>query len=131
MTAPTKSDLRSLGYRMSANADDLVVGRCASAVLEAYILKHVTQAEVSAASLTDEIGGAWAALTFLRFLQDTDFGTRTGGEKKRFEYGDPAEVTGPVKAECALRLKKLGVLHPATAKVDDICKVYFKNQLFH
>lgn len=131
MTAPTKTDLRQLGYRMSANADDAVVERCASFFLEAYILKYVTQAEVTAASLTDEIGGAWAALTFLRFLQDTEFGTRTGGEKKRFEYGNPAEVLGAVKRDCAIKLRQLNDTHPATGKVEDICEVYFKTQLFN
>lgn len=131
MTAPTKADIRSLGYRISANADDTVVSRGASVVLNAYILKHVTQADVTAASLTDEIGGAWAALTFLHFVQDVDFGTRTGGERKRFEYGDALDEMKDLKADVAMKLKALASQHPATAKIDDVCGVYFKTNLFN
>lgn len=131
MTAPTKSDLRGLGYRMTANADDLVVARCASEVKEAYLLHHVTEAQITAAASSSEIGEAWAALTFLRFVQDVDFGTRTGGEKKRFEYGEPAYNVEAVKDSAALKLRKLAALYPSDGKVMDICAVWFKTQLFN
>lgn len=131
MTAPTKSDLRTIGYRMTANADDNVVARCANEVKEAYLLHYVTEAEITAAASSSEIGEAWAALTFLRFVQDVDFGTRTGGEKKRFEYGDPAYTMEAVKDSAALKLRKLEAVHPCDGKVMDICAVWFKTQLFN
>lgn len=131
MTAPTKSDIKGLGYRMSANADDIVVGYCATIVRDAYLLHYVTQADITSANLGDVIGQAWAALTFLRFLQDTEFGTRTGGERKRFEYGDAADLIGSVKRDVALKLKQLEAVHPKTGEVDDVCYVYFRNQLFN
>lgn len=131
MTAPTKADIKSLGYRISANADDTVVGRCASDVLSAYLLHYVSQAEITAASLTDEIGLAWAALTFLRFLQNDEFATRTGGELKRFEYGDKAEYLDFAKSEAGLKLEDLNSVHPCDGNVRDICRVWFRTQLFN
>lgn len=131
MTAPTKSDLRGLGYRMTANADDLVLARCASEVKEAYLLHYVTEAQIAQASSSSEIGEAWAAVTFLRFLQDVDFGTRTGGEIKRFEYGDPANTMEAAKDSAALKLRKLAALYPSDGNVKDICAVWFKTQLFN
>ena len=42
MQAPTITDLRAAGYRMSANASAEVVARCAAAVLRDYLLHYVT-----------------------------------------------------------------------------------------
>lgn len=131
MTAPTKADIKSLGYRISANADDTVVGRCASDVLSAYLLHYVSQSEITAASLTDEIGMAWAALTFLRFMQNDEFATRTGGELKRFEYGDRADNLGFAKSSAAMTLDTLASSHPSDGNVRDICQVWFRTQLFN
>lgn len=131
MTAPTKTDLRSLGYRMTANADDNVVARCAAEVKAAYLLHHVTEAQITAAASSSEIGEAWAALTFLRFAQDVDFATRTGGEKKRFDYGTPAYTMEAAKDSAALALKALQQVHPSDGKVRDICSVWFRSQLFN
>lgn len=132
MTTPSKTDLISAGYRMTANATDAVVTRCATEVLNSYILAFVETSDVSNATTSDAIGQAWLALTFLRFLQDTEFGTRTGGEKKRFEYGEHLTWMNSIKNTCAQRIDAL----EDAATVDDgemrdICGVYFRTQLFH
>lgn len=131
MNTPSKSEIRNAGYRMSANADDAIVGKCAQAVKAAYLSAFVTDAEITAASATDAIGAAWVALTFLAYCQDVEFGTRTGGEKKKFDYGDHVTEKRALKADCALKLKALQTAHPATSKISDICEVYFRTQLFN
>ena len=88
MNAPTKSDLQAAGYRVSVNISDAVVARCASDVKAAYLLAHVTEADISASGGNDTIGEAWRALTVLRLMQDGEFATRVGGEKKKLSYGD-------------------------------------------
>lgn len=131
MNTPTKSEIRDAGFRMSANAGDEIVARAALSVKNAYLLHHVTEAQVAAASATDVIGAAWVALTFLAYCQDVEFGTRTGGEKKRFDYGDHVAEERALKADCALKLKALQDAYPATSKISDVCEVYFRSQLFN
>lgn len=130
MTAPDKYSIRDAGYKMTANAEDATVSRCAGAVKEAYLLHYVTEAQITAASATDEIGRAWQCLTFLRFAQDVEFGTRTGGEKKRFDYGDHLGEMEALKAEAARRLSALNNAHPQATPVADICRVYFRTQFY-
>ena len=131
MTSPTKANLIALGYRMTANATDSVVSRCAEIVYNDYILHYVTAAEVTAASLSDTIGRTWAVLTFLRYTQDVEFGTRTGGEKKRFEYGDHLTWTAAIKNEAARWLAALDAERTVDEEISDTCGVYFKTQLFN
>lgn len=116
---------------MSVNADDSIVERCAYAVKAAYLLHYVIEDEIERANPSDVIGAAWVALTFLKYCQDVEFGTRTGGEKKRFDYGSHVTEEESLKAECALRLKALQASHPRKSKIDDVCRVFFKTQLFN
>lgn len=132
MNSPTAADIIAAGYKMTANAPAPVVARCAEEVLDAYLLKCVTAQEVSDANAASEIGKAWTVLTFLRYMQDTEFATRTGGERKRFEYGDRLTWTAAIKNSAAKRLSELklskGLYH---VRFDDICEVYFRTQLFN
>lgn len=129
MNAPTKSDLATAGYRVSANIADAVVSRCALDVKTAYLLAHVTEAEITASNGTDSIGDAWRTLTVLRLLQDSEFATRTGGEKKRFDYGEHLQTMRTAKTRAEMALHSLNADHPATGKVRDICEVWFRTQL--
>lgn len=131
MTAPTKADLIASGYKMTANASDTVVARCANIVLREYILHYVTQADVTAALPASEIGDAWRVLTFLRYMQDEEFATRTGGERKKFEYGDRLTWMAAIKNEAARRLASLYAVHTVDEEVCDVCGIYFKTQLFN
>lgn len=131
MNIPTKSDIIAAGFKMTANASPEEVARCAGDVLEAYILPCVTPAAVTAAVTTDEIGKAWIALTFLRYQQDVEFATRTGGEKKRFEWGEHLAWALPLKATCARRLKNLLAVKTESGDYHDICRVMFRSQLFN
>lgn len=131
MTAPTISDIQNAGYKMTSNAPATQVARCATEVLEAYVLKKATAAEVTAASSTDGIGRAWVALTFLRYMQDVEFATRTGGEKKNFEYGQHLEWSHAIKSSVAQRLRDLESVGSLSDKYDDICEVFFRTQLFN
>lgn len=132
MTTPTISVLRTAGYRMSANASDAVVSRCATQVKACYLLHYVEESDITAATAGDEIGKAWLVLTYLRYLQDVEFGTRTGGEKKRFEYGDHLSQMKAIKAEAAVSLQALEAAATVTVtECEDVCAVWFKTQLFH
>lgn len=131
MNAPTKQDLIASGYKMTANAADAQVSRCADIVLREYLLHVVASQDVSDADANSAIGRAWRVLTFLRFLQDDEFATRTGGENKRYQYGDRIQQAASIKAEAAARLADLYKEHPGGGEVCDVCGIYFKTQLFY
>lgn len=131
MNEPSKQSLISAGYQMSANKGDAIVSRCASMVLEAYILPFVTTAEVAAATETSTIAKAWNALTFLLLLQESEFATRMGGERKEFDHGRRAEYgLQAIKEECNMWLRKLEQESGKAGKINDVCEVYFKTQIF-
>lgn len=129
MNAPTKSDLQTAGYRVSVNIADAVVARCAADVKAAYLLAHVTEADITASTGNDSIGDAWRTLTVLRMMQDNEFATRVGGEKKRLSYGDHLSDKRQAKTRAAMALHNLNADHPATGEVRDICEVWFRTQL--
>lgn len=131
MTAPSKQDLISAGYRMSANTADAIVSRAALFVKMAYLLSFVSEQEISDATASDTIGQTWLSLTFLRLVKYNEFATRTGGERKNNQYGQRVEYgVEELKSECNMLLRKLGDEYPQKSKVFDICEVYYKTQLF-
>ena len=129
MNAPAKSDLQAAGYRVSVNIADAVVSRCSADVKTAYLLAYVSEADITASAGTDSIGEAWRALTALRLMQDSEFATRVGGEKKRLSYGDHLTDKRQAKTRAAMALDALNADHPATRKANDICEVWFRTQL--
>lgn len=130
MQAPTITDLRATGYRMSANASAEVVARCAAAVLRDYLLHYVTSEDITAATTSDAIGRAWLSLTFVAYLQQEEFGTRTGGERKRLSYGDNLSQARAAKADAATALKELSATFPRNSAVSDTCEIYYRNQIW-
>ena len=130
MQAPTITDLRAAGYRMSANASAEVVARCATAVLRDYLLHYVTSDDITAATTSDAIGRAWLSLTFVAYLQQEEFGTRTGGERKRLSYGDQLSQARASKADAATALKELSSTFPRNSAVTDTCEIYYRNQIW-
>lgn len=129
MYAPTKTELQAAGYRVSVNIADAVVARCAADVKAAYLLAHVTEEEITASDGNDTIGEAWRTLTALRIMQDNEFATRVGGEKKRLSYGDHLTEKRQAKTRAAMALDALNADHPATRKPDDVCEIWFRSQL--
>ncbi len=130
MQAPTITDLRAAGYRMSANASEEVTARCAAAVLRDYLLHYVTSDDVTEATTSDAIGRAWLSLTFVAYMQQEEFGTRTGGERKRLSYGDNLSQMRAAKADAATALKELSTTFPRKSEVSDTCEIYFKSQIW-
>ena len=130
MNTPTISDMRGAGYRMSANAANEIVGRCAQAVKRDYLLHYVEEQDITDAQATDAIGRCWLSLTYVSYMQQVEFGTRTGGEKKRFEFGEHLEDMEAAKADAAANLRELEQSHPCKSKVVDTCRIYFKSQIF-
>ena len=130
MQAPTITDLRAAGYRMSANASAEVVARCAAAVLRDYLLHYVTSDDIAAATTSDATGRAWLSLTFVAYLQQEEFGTRTGGERKRMTYGDSLTQARAAKADAATALNELSVTFPRKSAITDSCEIYYRNQIW-
>ena len=130
MQAPTITDLRAAGYRMSANASAEVVARCATAVLRDYLLHYVTSDDIAAATTSDAIGRAWLSLTFVAYLQQEEFGTRAGGERKRLTYGDSLSKARAAKADAATALKELSDTFPRKSAITDTCEIYYRNQIW-
>jgi hypothetical protein len=131
MNAPTKTTLRAAGYRITANADDAIVSRCAAIVRDSYLLAYVTESAVTAAAAGSAIDKAWNALTFVKYLQTVEFGTRTGGERKRFEYGDHLREMESAKADAAVALKEVSKQRTESGKPADVCGIWYKTQLFN
>lgn len=129
MPAPTITDLRAAGYRMSANAAAEIVARCAETAKRDYLLHYVTEADITAAASASSIGRAWCAVTFVAYLQQTEFGTRTGGERKRFDYGEHLEWMRAAKADAAISLRELSETYPRITPVVDSLEIFFKSQI--
>ena len=130
MQAPTITDLRAAGYRMSANASAEVVARCAAAVLRGYMLHYVTTEDIAAATTSDATGRAWLSLTFVAYMQQEEFGTRTGGERKRLSYGDHLSQMRAAKTDAATALKELAATFPRKSEIADTCEIYYRNQIW-
>ena len=130
MQAPTITDLRAAGYRMSANASAEVVARCAAAVLRDYLLHYVTSDDITAATTSDAISRAWLSLAFVAYLQQEEFGTRTGGERKRLSYGDHLSQMRAAKADAATAIKELAATSPRKSEIADTCEIYYRNQIW-
>jgi hypothetical protein len=62
-------------------------------------------------------------------MQDSEFATRVGGEKKRLSYGDHLTDKRQAKTRAAMALHNLNADHPATGEVRDICEVWFRTQM--
>lgn len=129
MDIPTKLDLQAAGYRVSVNIADAVVARCAEDVKTSYLLPCVSSSEIDESDGKDAIGEAWRSLTALRLMQDCEFATRVGGEKKRLSYGDHLTDKRQAKTRAAMAMDALKKAHPATGEVRDICEVWFRTQL--
>lgn len=131
MIAPTKQDIIAAGWRLSANISEALLSRCAAEVKKAYLLHRVEESAIAAAVVTDSIGRAWCALTFLRCAQDEVFATRTGGEQKNFNYGQHAQDLAEVKSSVALSLHDLDDVATKCERYDDICRVFYRTQFFN
>lgn len=118
------------GYRMSANADEALAARCAAEVRKAYLNVWYTDDEVAAAAEDSDLMQAWCGLTYLRYLQCTSFGTRTGGERKDFDHGMHMNEMKEAKTSCGLWLRVVGKGRPELQPVVDICDLYFRTQLY-
>lgn len=114
---------------MSANAGDAIVSRCAAAVKRDYLCHYVTDADIEDADADSAIGRAWCSLTFVAYLRQVEFGTRTGGEKKSFSYGEHLTWMQAAKADAATALKELNETFPQQSEVVDSQEVYFKTQI--
>lgn len=131
MERPTIESIRNLGYRMSANAGEELVARCAAAVLRDYLLHYVTTEDIEEAAADSALARAWASLTFVKVMQQTEFATRTGGERKRLEYGEHLTWMRAAKADTATALKEVAATFPRKSEVVDSCEIYFRNQILH
>lgn len=130
MTIPTKADIRNAGYRISANAADEIVSRCANSVKRDYLYHYVTDTDIASATNNSVLAQAWNSLTYVCYCQQYEFGTRTGGEKKRMDYGEHLSEMRAAKADAALALKALEETFPQKSKVVDSCEVYLRTQIF-
>lgn len=130
MNGVTRQNIIDAGYRMSSNTGDAIVARCAAVVLENYILKIFTAAEVAEATTTDEIGSLWVGLTFLRLLLDNEFATRTGGEVKNNQYGSKAGDLSDIKADLAAKIRAAEKNHGKEHCVNDVCEIWLKTQIY-
>ncbi len=128
----TKEWYRQNGYELSTLIDDATITRAERDVTDAYITPIVGAATVDETIVERAVGN----LAFLLILQRTIFATRAGAKTKTGYNSQDADAWAKLQQEataCDLALQVLrhqdGV--NADARVNDICKIYFKTNFFN
>lgn len=131
MTNPNVTSITANGWKISANANSAQITRCAEEAWECYVSHFVTAAEAAAAAETSSVARLWNALTYLRYVQDVTFGTRTGGENKRMDYGNPPLEVSSIKSSIAVLMKEIEADFGKDSEIVDAFGVYFCSQFFN
>lgn len=131
MNAPDVDSIRANGWKLSSNATPAQIARCAEEAWACYVSHFITPPEAAAVADTTSVAKLWNALTFLRFVQDYTFGTRTGGENKRMDYGIPPTELTHIKESVADLLRQTEADYGKDSDFIDVFKVFFKSQFFN
>lgn len=131
MNTPTVISITANGWKISANANSAQISRCAVEAWECYVSHFVTAAEAAAAAETSSVARLWNALTYLRYVQDVTFGTRTGGENKRMDYGNPPLEVSAIKSSIARLLCLTEENFGKKSEIEDAFGVLFLTQILN
>lgn len=123
----TREYYQRQGYEVSSYIDEATIDRAERDVRAAYIAPIVGAAEIPDEQLQPIV----ANLAFLLLLQRTIFATRAGAKTKTGYNSADADAWAKLQQEataCHLKLETLRTFPGVntTAKVQDICKIYFK-----
>ncbi len=128
----TKEWYKEHGYHVGMEGTQDVIDRAEREVKVAYIAPILPDADFS----KEEVKQCLADLAFMRMLQITLFVTRSGAKEKFGDHSNNATEDakfyeqGLVAAGAVDKLRAMSGAN-ATAKVDDICRLFFKSNFFY
>ena len=128
----TKEWYKAQGYHVGLEGTQEMIDRAEREVKAAYIAPILPAADFEQADVMQCL----ADLAFMRLLQITLFVTRSGAKEKTGQYSLNASADakyaeqGRVAASAVDRLRAMSGAN-ATAKVDDICQIFFKSNFFY
>lgn len=128
----TKEWYKQQGYHVGLEGTQEMIDRAEREVKVAYIEPILPSADFS----KDEVKQCLADLAFMRLLQLTIFVTRSGAKEKQGSNSVNASADakfyeqGMVAASAVDTLRAMSGAN-ATAKVDDICHIFFKSNFFY
>lgn len=120
----TTSELRSAGYRVSAQVSDTEVSRAAQEVTEAYIAKVSSVGQ----QLTPEQNEAAMQLVTILLIRRSAVATRSGGKEKTSpQLSERADASqGELDNADRLLRKIQTVAGNISELVDDIASIYYR-----
>ena len=128
----TKEWYKAQGYHVGVDCSQEMVNRAEREVKAAYILPIMPDADFD----NDDVKQCLADLAYMRMMQLTTFVTRSGAKEKYSAHSASASddakfyEQGMVAASAVDKLRLMPGAN-ATAKVDDICHIFFKNNFFY
>lgn len=118
-----KDDIRSAGYKLSANIDAQCCDRAVKMTRSAYLNPLLGDGFEE----TDDVKAAWCCLAFIHLLRDDFFAVQSGGEVKLFDNGSKPSDMRALKSEAAQLLKSVG--YSRKTRVVDYLGIFLKTQL--
>lgn len=128
----TKEWYKSQGYHIGLEGTQEVIDRAEREVKVAYVQPILPNANFD----MEDVKQCLADLAYMRMLQITLFVTRSGAKEKNGNYSTNASADakyyeqGMVAAAAVDRLRAMEGAN-ATAKVNDICHLFFKSNFFY
>lgn len=128
----TKEWYKSQGYHIGLEGTQEMIDRAEREVKAAYIAPILPSADFENA----DVKQCLADLAYMRMLQLTLFVTRSGAKEKFGDHSANASndakfyEQGMVAASAVDKLRAMEGAN-ATAKVNDICHIFFKNNFFY
>lgn len=128
----TKEWYKAQGYHVGLEGTQEMIDRAEREVKVAYVLPILPDADFD----NDDVKQCLADLSYMRMMQLTTFVTRSGAKEKYGSNSASASADakfyeqGMVAASAVDKLRLMPGAN-ATAKVDDICHIFFKNNFFY
>lgn len=129
----TKEWYKSQGYHIGLEGTQELIDRAEREVKAAYVLPILPNADFEH---DDDVKECLANLAYMRLLQITLFVTRSGAKEKFGDHSNNASndakfyEQGRVAASSVDKLRTMPGAN-VTAKVNDICQIFFKSNFFY
>ena len=128
----TKEWYKSQGYHVGLEGTQEMIDRAEREVKVAYIEPILPSADFA----KDEVKQCLADLAFMRLLQLTLFVTRSGAKEKFGQHSANADNDAKFNEQGLVAANAVDTLRAmpganATAKVNDICHLFFKSNFFY
>ena len=128
----TKEWYKAHGYHVGIEGTQEIVDRAEREVKAAYVLPILPDADFE----NEDVMQCLADLAYMRMLSLTTFVTRSGAKEKYGTNSASASNEAKYNEQCLVAAAAVDRLRQmegadATARVDDICRIFFVNNFFH